>query len=64
MIEYCNNYHIRVYKIYFTQNYDKPFQIICTCTTAKINLLVSTVARNSGNCNLIGHVRFYDCMVT
>ena len=32
-VEYCNNYHIRVYKIHFTQNYDKPFQIICTGDT-------------------------------
>ena len=28
----------------------------------KANLLVSTVARNSGNCNLIGSVGCYDCM--
>ena len=28
------------------------------------NLLVSTVARNSGNCNLISHVGCYDRMVT
>ena len=28
----------------------------------KANLLVSTVARNSGNCNLIGTVGCYDCM--
>ena len=27
------------------------------------NLLVSIVARNSGNCNLIHRVGFYDCMV-
>ena len=27
------------------------------------NLLASTVARNSGNCNLIGCVGCYDCMV-
>ena len=28
-----------------------------------VNLLVSTVARNSGNCNLIACVGCYDCMV-
>ena len=27
------------------------------------DLFVSTVARNSANCNLIGHVGCYDCMV-
>ena len=28
------------------------------------NLLVSTVTRNNGNCNLIGRVGCYDHMVT
>ena len=28
-----------------------------------INLFVSTVARNSGNCNLIIHIGCYDCIV-
>ena len=28
------------------------------------NLLINTVARNSGNCNLIGSVDCYDRMVT
>ena len=27
------------------------------------NSIVSTVARNNGNCNLIGHVGCYDCIV-
>ena len=29
-----------------------------------VNLLVSTIARNSGNCNLIGHASGYNYMVT
>ena len=29
-----------------------------------INVLVSTAVRNSGKCNLTGHVDCYDCMVT
>ena len=48
--------------------------IICSCTTKKnyyytskiklSNSLVSTVARKSGNCNLIGCVGCYDHIVT
>ena len=37
----------------------------CKSKIVKIaNLLVSTVVRNGGNCNLIGHVGCFDCMVT
>ena len=28
------------------------------------NSFFSTVEKNSGNCNLIGHLGCYDCMVT
>ena len=39
--------------------------IHCKNKIVKItNLLVSTVERNSGHCNLIGRVGCYDCMVT
>ena len=39
--------------------------IHCKNKIAKItHLLVSTVERNSGNCNLIGRVGCYHCMVT
>ena len=33
-------------------------------TEIYITQMISTVARNSGNCNLIGRVGYYDCMVT
>ena len=37
-----------------------PVTLRCKKTIVKItNLLVSIVARNSGNCNLIGHVGCY-----
>ena len=29
-----------------------------------LHVLVTTVSRNNGNCNLIGRVGYYDCMVT
>ena len=39
--------------------------IHCKNKTVKItNSFVSTVAMNNGNCNFIGHVGCYDCMVT
>ena len=39
--------------------------IHCKNKIVKItNSLVSTVARNNGNCNLISRVGCYDCMVT
>ena len=60
----------RAILLYMTVNKlhaDKAIEkrVKCKSKIVKIaNLLVSTVVRNGGNCNLIGHVGCFDCIVT
>ena len=40
------------------------FNVMFIVNTCKTNSFVSTVTRNRGNCNLIGHVGCYDYTCT